>query len=124
MAKLVVVEDSAYMRSIVCAIAEEAGHEVVTTAVDGVEGCSAVLEHDPDCLLTDLLMPNCGGVEMLENLRAEGWQGPVVVLTADVQKSTRQRCEELGVFKFLGKPPDQTELVEAITAASASTLAR
>jgi two-component system chemotaxis response regulator CheY len=116
LSKVVVVEDSTYMRSVVCAIAADAGHEVVATASNGLEGHAAVLEHDPDCLLTDLLMPEQGGLDMIEALRDGGWDGHVIVLSADVQKSTVQKYEDLGVVKFLHKPPDRDELALALGA--------
>lgn len=118
MATVVIVEDSGYMRSMLTVIVERAGHEVVGTAVDGNEGRLVVLEQDPDCVLSDLLMPNCDGLEMIAALRREGWDGPIIVVTADVQKSTRQKCEELGVLRFLHKPPDHGELQDAISAAT------
>jgi len=118
-ARIVVVEDSAYMRNMICAIAVDAGHEVVAVAADGVEGRAAVLDHDPDCVVSDLLMPRCGGLEMIRGLHEDGWNGPVVVLTADIQKSTAEHCEAEGVFQFLHKPPDQEQLQGALAAANA-----
>jgi len=118
MAKVVIVEDSGYMCSMITAIVQRAGHEVVASAPDGIIGRSTVLEHDPDCVLSDLLMPNCDGLEMIAALRGDGWDGPVIVVTADVQKSTREKCEALGVFHFLHKPPDHKELSDAIDAAA------
>jgi CheY-like chemotaxis protein len=119
MANVVIVEDSGYMRSMISTIVARAGHDVVATGADGVQGRAVVLEHEPDCVLSDLLMPNCDGIQMIEDLRDDGWDGPVIVITADVQKSTRRKCEEMGVVHFLHKPPDHQDLEKAINSATA-----
>jgi CheY-like chemotaxis protein len=63
-----------------------------------------VAAHAPDCVLLDMLMPVLDGPAFLSRLRAGGSNLPVVVVTADIQASTREICENLGVSGFLQKP--------------------
>ncbi|MEE2900166.1 MAG: response regulator [Gemmatimonadota bacterium] len=68
-------------------IAEEAGLEVLA-ADNGREGLAAVIQHEPDCIITDLLMPEMNGLDMIEALQEEGWNTPFIVVSADVQDTT------------------------------------
>jgi CheY-like chemotaxis protein len=68
----------------------------------------------PDCILTDLLMPEMDGVRLLVALRELGFNLPVIVLTADIQESKRKECEELGAAGFLSKPPQSKVLLALV----------
>ena len=70
-----------------------------------------------DCITTDLLMPGMAGGDFMESLRAEGIETPVVVVTADIQKTTREDCLRRGAFAVLEKPVDGDELRRAVEAA-------
>ena len=67
-----------------------------------------------DCMIMDNLMPNKTGVEVLEELNKTGNGIPTIVLTADIQDTTKARCIELGAFAFLNKPIKKEELVSAV----------
>ena len=68
----------------------------------------------PDCILTDLLMPEMDGVSLLAALQNLGFNLPVIVLTADIQESKRKQCEELGAAGFLAKPPQSKVLLALV----------
>ena len=103
MAKVLVIDDSTLSRSMAAKALTDAGHTVVE-AVDGEQGIAAYAEHQPDCVVTDLLMPVMDGHAFLDHIRHENIQVPVVVLTADIQSSTRAMCEEFGISGFVNKP--------------------
>ena len=103
MAKILVVDDSKFSRSLLIGPLRGAGHEVFE-AQDGSVGLEMVATIRPDCVLLDMLMPVLDGHEFLRRLRDGGSQLAVVVVTADIQSSTRQQCEDLGVSGFLQKP--------------------
>ncbi|MCW6037952.1 response regulator [Spirulina subsalsa FACHB-351] len=88
---------------------EKEGHEVIE-ATNG-KHCLEMLEnHQPDCLFLDLLMPEMNGYEVLEALQHQGKHLPVVVVTADIQDTSRERCLNLGAIAVLNKPPKPQEL--------------
>lgn len=118
MAHLLIVEDSLYQRTRTRHILEAAGHQV-QQAANGREGLGLAATTRPDCILLDLIMPEMGGVEVLEALRSHGSQVPVIVVSADIQESTKQHCLELGARAFLNKPPQPDDLNAAIATALA-----
>lgn len=113
MQKILVVDDSLFQRKSICQLLVEAGYEVVE-ATDGCDGLEKAFSSSPDCVLTDLLMPNMDGIEFITELKARGFTPPVFVLSADIQESKRRFCLELGVDGFISKPPKRMELLGAI----------
>jgi CheY-like chemotaxis protein len=109
MAKVLVIDDSKFSRNRTTAALKEAGHEVIEVG-DGEQGLRAATESAPDCVVLDMLMPVMDGPEVLRRLREGGSRLPVVMLTADIQASSRALCEELGVSGFLNKPLRADEL--------------
>lgn len=83
-------------------------------AADGREGLRMAQQELPDCILTDLLMPEMDGISLLAALRDLGSKLPVIVLSADIQESKHRQCEELGAAGFLSKPPKSTILLGMI----------
>ena len=113
MAKILVVDDSSFARMRISNMLQEGGHDTVEAA-DGRTGLAMVQQELPDCILTDLLMPEMDGISLLAALRELGSNLPVIVLTADIQESKRQQCEELGAAGFLFKPPQGKVLLEMV----------
>jgi CheY-like chemotaxis protein len=114
MARVLVIDDSRFSRNRTITVLQEAGHEVIE-ASDGEQALAAARECAPDCAVLDMLMPVMDGPEFLRRLRAEGSELPVVVLTADIQASTRGICQELGVSGFLNKPLRGEELCQCVS---------
>lgn len=113
MAKILVVDDSRLTRRIVVAALEGAGHECVQ-AGNGEEGLAAYREHTPDCVVTDLLMPVMDGFGLAEAVREVDADAPVIVVSADIQQSSLERCESLGVAAMLNKPAKPDVIVESV----------
>jgi CheY-like chemotaxis protein len=113
MGLVLITDDAAFSRRMIRKAVEEGGHEVIE-AGNGQEGLDMAASHSPDCIMTDLLMPELDGFGLLKALREQGSKIPVIVLSADIQDSARQRCEELGAFMMLKKPPKAPEIQAAI----------
>lgn len=114
MIKVLVVDDSRLSRRrFLAEPLRKAGYEVVE-AVDGQDGLSAVEEHQPDVIFSDLLMPVMDGFEFIAKLRERNAPQPIIVLSADVQESTEQKLKELNVFDFLNKPFKAEEMLAAL----------
>ena len=69
----------------------------------------------PDCVLTDLIMPNMDGYELIRQIRTKNPEAPIIVLTSDTQKLSKKMCEELGAGFFLNKPLDKEELEQTLS---------
>ncbi len=113
MAKILVIDDSLFMRMQVKDILLGAGHQV-EEAANGEEGLEQAAASTPEVIILDLLMPGLSGEEVLAELRQQGIETPVIVHTADIQDSTRQKCLDLGARAFLNKPPNEDELLAAL----------
>ncbi len=95
MALVLVIDDSAFQRGVIHSLVRDAGYET-EEAENGRAGLEKIAARKPDCILTDLLMPDMGGLELLESLREPGAAIPVIIITGNIQESVRQRCLELG----------------------------
>lgn len=109
MASILVVDDSAFQRMALKKIIQGAGHKVLEAA-NGQQGLELIASKNPDLVVIDLLMPELDGVGLLEQCKIRGIHVPIVVLTSDIQESTRQRCQELGAAAFLNKPVEPVKL--------------
>jgi twitching motility two-component system response regulator PilH len=102
-------------------ILAETGYELLE-AKDGVEGLAMAIEYKPDCIFTDLLMPKMDGFTLLKNLRQQHLQIPVIVVTADIQQTSKQICLQLGAKNILNKPPSAQDVLDALNQALASAI--
>lgn len=110
---ILIVEDAQFTRNIIVKFLKKEGY-AIQEASNGREGLQAIRDRAPDCILLDLLMPDLNGLQVLEALQAEGSTIPVIVLTADIQQTTRQQCMDLGARLVINKPPNRDELLAAI----------
>ncbi|HEY9852015.1 MAG TPA: response regulator [Leptolyngbyaceae cyanobacterium] len=108
-ALVLIIEDAALLRKMVQRILKPEGYRLLE-AENGVKGLEMIRTHKPDCILLDLLMPEMDGRQVLKALQTEALKVPTIVLTADIQESTRQECLELGALTVLNKLPKPEEL--------------
>ncbi|MEQ8959740.1 MAG: response regulator [Coleofasciculus sp. C2-GNP5-27] len=109
MALILIVDDAAFTRRMIRKTLVADGHGTLE-ATNGQEGLDMAIAHQPDCILTDMLMPVMDGFQLLAALRDRQINTPVIVITADIQENVRQRCRELGGSGFINKPPKEAEL--------------
>lgn len=116
MALVLIVEDSSFTRRALSKALQADGH-VTLEAVNGYEGLEKAVTLAPDCILLDLLMPECNGWEVLNILQEQGSNIPVIVVTSDIQETVRQQCLQMGVVRVINKPFDIDELCKAVALA-------
>ena len=109
-AKILVVDDSGLARRLVKQIAEELGHHV-EEASDGAQALERYFLNRHDLVVLDMVMHGMYGVEVLGKLREVNPDVPVIVLTADIQKSTRDQVKAAGAAAMINKPVKKEELV-------------
>lgn len=85
------------------------GYEV-ETAEDGRAALEKVGVVHPSVVITDVVMPSMSGLELLEAVRRDEPDIPVIVLTAHGSSETRHRAVTTGAFAYLPKPVDATKL--------------
>ena len=114
MAKILLVDDSKFQRKCMSRMLCDLGHEVIQ-AENGEMGLQMVKSDKPEIVITDLLMPVMDGIGLLRGLKEENCTIPVVVVTADIQESSKQECLQLGAKAFLNKPHNTVDLEAALS---------
>jgi chemosensory pili system protein ChpA (sensor histidine kinase/response regulator) len=110
-----VVDDSITVRRVTQRLLERNGMRVLT-AKDGVDAVSLLQEHLPDIILLDIEMPRMDGYEVAAHVRNDPRLKdiPIVMITSRVSEKHRARAIELGVDDYLGKPYQESQLLDAI----------
>jgi chemosensory pili system protein ChpA (sensor histidine kinase/response regulator) len=110
-----VVDDSITVRRVTQRLLERNGMRVLT-AKDGVEAMSLLQEHVPDVILLDIEMPRMDGYEVASHVRSDPRIAdvPIIMITSRVGDKHRARAIELGVDDYLGKPYQESQLLDAI----------
>lgn len=111
--RIFIADDESANRRLLEATLGLAGLKNVTSFPDGRSLLDAVERDEPDLILLDLRMPRMDGYQVLDRLqtlRANGRFLPVLVLTADAQRATRDRALEAGADDYLSKPFDTREV--------------
>jgi CheY-like chemotaxis protein len=114
---VLVVDDSITIRKVTNRILERNGI-TVATAKDGVDALSWMSHTVPDLILLDIEMPRMDGYEVATYVRGdERLAGvPIIMITSRTGDKHRERAEGIGVNRYLGKPYQETELMEHINA--------
>lgn len=119
--KIVIVDDSPIMRTLIRSALSEGGEIDVHEAEDGRKGCQLVDElaaagTPPDIVLTDLNMPVMDGFGLTETLRGGrlGKVMPILMLTTEAGAEKRARGMASGVTGWLTKPCEPRHLLSAI----------
>jgi CheY-like chemotaxis protein len=111
--KILVVDDSGLARRLTRKMLEEMGHEV-EEAPGGAEALEKYAMGHHDLVLLDMLMTGMYGLEVLQKLKELNPSLPVIVATADIQRSTRDQVKEGGASAMVNKPVNKEELAEKL----------
>ena len=115
MHKILIVEDDPALMIGLRDNFEDEGFEVLT-AMDGETGLSLALDSGPDLILLDIMLPEISGYEICEAVRREGYDMPIVMLTAKGQESDIVRGLESGADDYVKKPFGIKELIARVKA--------
>jgi chemotaxis protein CheC len=118
MARILVVDDSRLARVALRRALEKAGHQV-SEAADAETALQLVKEGGYDLVSSDVLMPGLDGRAFLDALAAQPSAPPVLIVTADVQASTREELLQRGAAGVVTKPFAPDVLLAAVDAALA-----
>lgn len=116
MARIVVIDDEASIRQLAARVLEIAGHEVVT-ASDGAEGLEIISSDAQDLVITDLVMPNVSGLEVIRQVRARWPELPIIAISGGERLGVGNLLDpatELGAHRALAKPFSRQELLAAV----------
>ncbi|MEH2360509.1 CHASE2 domain-containing protein [Nostoc sp.] len=113
--QILIVDDDRNHRFILTSLLEEIGCRTLE-AIDGKHGLQVATEHNPDVIVLDLAMPNMDGFELIGHLQGnpQTLSIPIIVSSANVSESNRQRSLEAGATAFLPKPLEMDELLNKL----------
>ncbi len=113
MKKVLIVDDSLISRRMIRQLVSNFNFDI-EEAKNGREALEKIHSSNFDIIFLDLLMPDMDGIEVLKNLNQSKRTEKVVVISADIQQTTKARCMELGAVAFLNKPPKEEEFVNVL----------
>lgn len=113
MSRILVVEDEFKLRQTLSQGLTEQGYQVVSVG-DGTEGLAIASAESFDCILLDMMLPGCDGLEIVRTLRAAGNMTPMLVLTARGAIEDRVVGLDSGADDYLTKPFSWAELLARV----------
>ena len=113
MARVLVVDDSAFLRMRNASLVKELGHDVVE-AGDGAQAVEAYKTQKPDAVLMDITMPGMDGIEALKAILAFDSGARIAMVTAMGQQSIVMEAIRAGARDFVVKPFDQDRVKQAL----------
>jgi CheY-like chemotaxis protein len=125
--RILVAEDDETTREVLVAALVDEGHEVAAVASGGefmawLEGVARSPVRAPDLIALDVCLPGRSGIELLEQLRRDGWTTPVVLMTGFASRNLCARAEGAGGVAVIEKPFELKELRAAALRARAQGL--
>jgi chemosensory pili system protein ChpA (sensor histidine kinase/response regulator) len=112
---VMVVDDSITVRKVTSRLLEREGYRVLT-ARDGVDALEQLKKERPAVMLIDIEMPRMDGFDLARNVRGDPrtMEIPIIVISSRTAPKHRSRAVELGVNAYLGKPYEESELLQRI----------
>lgn len=114
MAKILIVDDAAFMRMMLKNMIVQAGHEVIGEAENGAVAVEKYQELKPDLVTMDITMPEMDGITALKKIRLQDLNAKVIMCSAMGQQTMVIDAITAGAKDFIVKPFQQDRVQEAI----------
>lgn len=109
--KIVLAEDNSVLSLLLKFRLEKEGYKLLI-AIDGKEAIELIEEHNPELILTDIMMPFISGLEVISHVRNKlNIETPIIVFSAAGQEEIVLKAFNLGATDFMSKPFSPNELV-------------
>jgi CheY-like chemotaxis protein len=113
--KILIVDDDDIMLQLVAHQLRNLGEYVVFTAANGKNAIQLAKKHQPDMIITDLLMPVASGTELVEYIRETLKLSAYIIVVSSIGlEHIRKEALEMGANRFMTKPFDLRQLMECI----------
>lgn len=107
--KILLVDDSAFMRKVLRDILESAGYKNFIEAGNGTEAIEKFKLEKPDYIFLDVIMPDVNGMDVL---RMIGREAKIIIVSAVGQKEMIEQAKSLGALDYIVKPFDREQVLE------------
>ncbi len=112
--KILIVDDSLYMRTMIREALEEGGYEIAGEADNGEKAIDLALSLQPDLITLDNILPDMLGLDVLKVIKKEAISAKVVIISAVGQQSVVDEGMKLGADHYIIKPFTSEKLLEII----------
>jgi two-component system chemotaxis response regulator CheY len=113
-AKVMVVDDSLFMRMVIKSILVEDGHEIVAEATNGKEAVDKYSQYQPDIVTMDITMPEMNGIQAVREIVSRHPDARIIMCTAMGQHYMVLDAIQAGAKGFIMKPFDKRRVLEEI----------
>lgn len=103
MARVLIIDDSSFMRKRIGNTVRQAGHEVTGTARDGAEGFDLYRKLQPDLVIMDVTMRGVDGIQAASMIREADPDARILFMSLITDPDVISRANALGAIDFLGK---------------------
>lgn len=114
MGRILIVDDTLFMRTLLKNILFSGGHTIVGEAADGEEGIAKYKELKPDLVTMDVVMPKMNGIESLKGIRQVDPNAKVVMCTAVGQEQMVKLAIKTGARGYIVKPFQAPKVLEEV----------
>lgn len=117
MAKIMVVDDAAFMRMMLKDILTKGGHEVIGEAENGLKAVDRYKELAPELVLMDITMPEMDGIGAVKQIKAIDPNAKIIMCSAMGQQAMVLESIQAGARDFIVKPFQADRIIEAVSKA-------
>ena len=114
MKQVLIVDDALFMRNLLRDIFETDGWQVVAEAENGQQAVEQYAAHQPDLVTMDIVMPEMGGIDALEQILASDPAATIVMCSALGQESMVMQAINAGARDFIVKPFQEQQVREVV----------
>lgn len=114
MAKVLIVDDAAFMRMMIKDILTKNGYEIAAEAENGQKAIEKYQETSPDLVLMDITMPEMDGIQSLKKIREVDQNAKVIMCSAMGQQAMVIEAIQSGAKDFIVKPFQAERVLEAV----------
>ncbi|CAG7618487.1 Chemotaxis protein CheY [Paenibacillus solanacearum] len=119
MKKILIVDDSLFMRMMLKNVIQELGYETVAEGSNGLEALTLYERHKPDLVTLDITMPEMDGITALGKLRTMDPSAKIIMVSAMGQQALLIQAVNMGASDFIVKPFNKERVMEAFRKAFA-----
>ncbi|HEY4650171.1 MAG TPA: response regulator [Pontibacter sp.] len=117
MKRILIVDDSFYMRTMLKNMLTDAGYNVVGEAPNGQTALELAKETKPDLITLDVILPDNTGLDVLKGIKAEQPDMKVVIVSAVGQEVIVNEAMEYGALSYIVKPFSEEKVLEVVSQA-------
>lgn len=114
MAKILIADDSTFMRKILINILQKEGYKEVFEAKDGEEAIAKFKSEKPDLVLLDIIMEKKDGIEALKDIMKADRKAKVIMISAVGQEQMIKEALKLGAKDYIVKPFDAKKVADSV----------